>query len=237
MISRTYALVAPRTARSSRASTSARRRTASCSSRRGCRPRAGRHRRPRRWTAPRTASSGTTPARHAPSFTPTAAATRATPSTSGAARRGRTCRARRRRPGRRGPHRRGGSRRPSPRCCGRSTPTRERASAPVSTGFRCSIATRPAAPERIALHGTQERHRPRRSAARGARRRPSAIARSRARGSTSGAERTLFVFEGRGFGHGVGLCQAGALARVRAGAKPAAILQHYFPGTRLMTLG
>lgn len=42
-----------------------------------------------------------------------------------------------------------------------------------------------------------------------------------------------FVFEGRGFGHGVGLCQAGALARVRAGTRLPAILQKYFPGTRL----
>ncbi len=49
-------------------------------------------------------------------------------------------------------------------------------------------------------------------------------------------ERTGFVFEGRGFGHGVGLCQAGALARVRAGVKPAAILQRYFPGTKLVAL-
>lgn len=40
-----------------------------------------------------------------------------------------------------------------------------------------------------------------------------------------------FVFEGRGFGHGVGLCQAGALARIRAGAQPADVLQRYFPGT------
>jgi stage II sporulation protein D len=46
-----------------------------------------------------------------------------------------------------------------------------------------------------------------------------------------------FVFEGRGFGHGVGLCQAGALARIRAGAGVAAVLQKYFPGTRLVTLG
>jgi stage II sporulation protein D len=43
-----------------------------------------------------------------------------------------------------------------------------------------------------------------------------------------------FVFEGRGFGHGVGLCQAGALARVRAGDNLKAILQHYYPGTRLI---
>jgi stage II sporulation protein D (peptidoglycan lytic transglycosylase) len=45
-----------------------------------------------------------------------------------------------------------------------------------------------------------------------------------------------FSFEGRGFGHGVGLCQAGALARIRAGVKLAAVLQQYFPGTKLITL-
>ena len=44
------------------------------------------------------------------------------------------------------------------------------------------------------------------------------------------------VFEGRGFGHGVGLCQAGALARIRAGATLPAVLQQYFPGTALVTL-
>jgi stage II sporulation protein D len=49
-------------------------------------------------------------------------------------------------------------------------------------------------------------------------------------------ERAAFVFEGRGFGHGVGLCQAGALARLKAGARPPAVLQRYFPGTRLITL-
>lgn len=49
-------------------------------------------------------------------------------------------------------------------------------------------------------------------------------------------ERASFVFEGRGFGHGVGLCQAGALARIRAGTRLPAILQRYFPGTRLVTL-
>jgi stage II sporulation protein D (peptidoglycan lytic transglycosylase) len=41
------------------------------------------------------------------------------------------------------------------------------------------------------------------------------------------------VFNGRGFGHGVGLCQAGALARLRKGATPEAVLEHYFPGTRM----
>ena len=48
--------------------------------------------------------------------------------------------------------------------------------------------------------------------------------------------RATFVFEGRGFGHGVGLCQAGALARIRAGARIAAVLQRYFPGTKIITL-
>ncbi len=45
-----------------------------------------------------------------------------------------------------------------------------------------------------------------------------------------------FIFEGRGFGHGVGLCQAGALARIRAGTKLPVVLQQYFRGTRLITL-
>lgn len=45
--------------------------------------------------------------------------------------------------------------------------------------------------------------------------------------------RDTFVFEGKGFGHGVGLCQAGALARLKAGAAAAEVLAHYFPGTRV----
>jgi stage II sporulation protein D len=45
-----------------------------------------------------------------------------------------------------------------------------------------------------------------------------------------------FEFSGRGFGHGVGLCQAGALARVRAGQKVPKVLQTYFPGTKIVTL-
>jgi stage II sporulation protein D len=43
----------------------------------------------------------------------------------------------------------------------------------------------------------------------------------------------VFVFAGRGFGHGVGLCQAGALARLKAGESPDHVLEHYFPGTSL----
>jgi stage II sporulation protein D len=42
-----------------------------------------------------------------------------------------------------------------------------------------------------------------------------------------------FVFSGRGFGHGVGLCQAGALARLRAGSPPLRVLTFYYPGTTL----
>jgi len=43
----------------------------------------------------------------------------------------------------------------------------------------------------------------------------------------------LLVFTGRGLGHGVGLCQAGADQMGRMGADPATILAAYFPGTRL----
>jgi stage II sporulation protein D len=43
----------------------------------------------------------------------------------------------------------------------------------------------------------------------------------------------VMIFTGRGFGHGVGLCQAGALARLRAGASVAAVLKRYYPGTTL----
>lgn len=42
-----------------------------------------------------------------------------------------------------------------------------------------------------------------------------------------------FAFAGRGFGHGVGLCQAGAFARLKAGASPEAVLRFYYPGTRI----
>ena len=45
--------------------------------------------------------------------------------------------------------------------------------------------------------------------------------------------RTGFVFSGKGFGHGVGLCQTGAMARLRSGATVESVLAHYFPGTRL----
>jgi stage II sporulation protein D len=45
-----------------------------------------------------------------------------------------------------------------------------------------------------------------------------------------------FIFSGQGFGHGVGLCQAGAYARLRSGARPEQVLARYYPGTRLIAL-
>ncbi len=47
-------------------------------------------------------------------------------------------------------------------------------------------------------------------------------------------EGATFAFSGRGFGHGVGLCQAGTLARLRAGATLDEVLDQYYPGTRLV---
>lgn len=44
---------------------------------------------------------------------------------------------------------------------------------------------------------------------------------------------TAIVASGGGSGHGVGLCQSGALGMARAGRDAAAILAHYYPGTRL----
>ncbi|HVL29001.1 MAG TPA: hypothetical protein VM390_12685, partial [Acidimicrobiales bacterium] len=45
------------------------------------------------------------------------------------------------------------------------------------------------------------------------------------------------VLEGRGFGHGVGLPQDGALALGRAGASAAEILATFYPGTTLARRG
>jgi stage II sporulation protein D len=42
---------------------------------------------------------------------------------------------------------------------------------------------------------------------------------------------SALTFAGRGFGHGVGMCQAGALARLTAGARPGDVLAYYYPGT------
>ncbi|MCC5926328.1 MAG: SpoIID/LytB domain-containing protein [Bacteroidetes bacterium] len=42
-----------------------------------------------------------------------------------------------------------------------------------------------------------------------------------------------FVFEGAGWGHGVGMCQSGALSQALTGRTYDVILEHYFPGTQL----
>jgi stage II sporulation protein D len=40
---------------------------------------------------------------------------------------------------------------------------------------------------------------------------------------------TTVRFVGQGVGHGVGLCQSGAIARAERGDSAGAILRHYFP--------
>jgi stage II sporulation protein D len=44
---------------------------------------------------------------------------------------------------------------------------------------------------------------------------------------------TSLVIDGAGAGHGVGLCQWGAVGRARAGQDYQRILAAYYPGTRL----
>ncbi|MCU0242868.1 MAG: SpoIID/LytB domain-containing protein [Vicinamibacteria bacterium] len=45
-----------------------------------------------------------------------------------------------------------------------------------------------------------------------------------------------FVFTGKGWGHGVGLCQVGASGMARTGARYEQIIQHYYPGVKIETL-
>jgi len=45
-----------------------------------------------------------------------------------------------------------------------------------------------------------------------------------------------FEFTGAGFGHGVGLCQWGAMGRAQDGQKAPEILKHYYPGAQLLKL-
>ncbi|HWU89132.1 MAG TPA: SpoIID/LytB domain-containing protein [Kofleriaceae bacterium] len=49
-------------------------------------------------------------------------------------------------------------------------------------------------------------------------------------------EGDAFVFHGAGFGHGVGMCQMGAIGMATAGKTHAQILAHYFRGTHLHKL-
>ncbi len=46
-------------------------------------------------------------------------------------------------------------------------------------------------------------------------------------------EKNVYIFEGRGLGHGLGLCQFGAMSMARQGYSYREILRHYFPGTEL----
>jgi len=51
---------------------------------------------------------------------------------------------------------------------------------------------------------------------------------------TSGEKDSLiYTFKGAGWGHGVGMCQTGAVARAKAGVNFKDILQHYFRGTEI----
>ncbi|HOU53784.1 MAG TPA: SpoIID/LytB domain-containing protein [Myxococcota bacterium] len=45
-----------------------------------------------------------------------------------------------------------------------------------------------------------------------------------------------FRFTGGGFGHGVGMCQVGAIGRAQAGQDAATILKAYYPGTELIQI-
>ena len=45
-----------------------------------------------------------------------------------------------------------------------------------------------------------------------------------------------FVFKGAGFGHGVGMCQLGAIGMAEAGKSHDKILAHYYRGTHLHKL-
>jgi len=49
-------------------------------------------------------------------------------------------------------------------------------------------------------------------------------------------EKGGFLLKGEGYGHGAGLCQWGAMRLAESGKSYADILQHYYAGSRLMTL-
>jgi stage II sporulation protein D len=53
------------------------------------------------------------------------------------------------------------------------------------------------------------------------------------RSDRSGNRLARLIVEGRGNGHGVGMCQWGAVGRARAGHSAEQIVAAYFPGTML----
>jgi stage II sporulation protein D len=50
---------------------------------------------------------------------------------------------------------------------------------------------------------------------------------------TSGGEVSRLTVNGRGYGHGIGMCQWGAIGRARAGQNYRTILETYYPGTTI----
>jgi len=54
--------------------------------------------------------------------------------------------------------------------------------------------------------------------------------------TVAGAPSSAFEFDGRGLGHGVGMCQWGAEGRARSGLSAEEILAAYFPGTEISKL-
>jgi stage II sporulation protein D len=51
--------------------------------------------------------------------------------------------------------------------------------------------------------------------------------------STNGGEVSSLTINGRGYGHGIGMCQWGAIGRARAGQNYRTILETYYPGTTI----
>jgi stage II sporulation protein D len=49
-------------------------------------------------------------------------------------------------------------------------------------------------------------------------------------------EGSSWIFEGAGFGHGVGMCQTGAIGMAESGHDYKRILEHYYPGSRIRKL-
>ena len=54
---------------------------------------------------------------------------------------------------------------------------------------------------------------------------------------TTGGEVSALTVNGRGYGHGIGMCQWGAIGRARAGQNYRTILETYYPGTTVGRIG
>ena len=51
--------------------------------------------------------------------------------------------------------------------------------------------------------------------------------------SSNAGEVSSLTIDGRGYGHGIGMCQWGAIGRARAGQNYRTILETYYPGTTI----